>query len=163
MKILATILISAFLATSSVAFAERTPFTATVEPDSFAVGSWTAGDHMGAAARYEEQARVLQAEARGMEQIENQILPYLEVKAIEQAGVGKLIDRRLKESEEYMKLANWHHEEAMRMFAAKEANIPAEMPSQKSVTTGVSQTSHSPAKQSYMKYDWIEEEALWGW
>ena len=163
MRILTTILASTFLMTSSVVFAEPTSFKATVESGTSALGSWTAGDHMGAAARYEEEARLLQAEARGIEQVENQILPYLEVEAIEQAGVGIRIDRRLKEAEEYMKLANWHHEEGMRLFAAKEASMPAAGPSQKSVTTGVSQTSNSPAKKPYLKFDWIEEETLSGW
>ncbi len=163
MKIASTILIAVFLGSGSIAQADTLSLPGTFDSKATAAETWTAGDHMGAAKHYEEEARLLRAEARGMEHIEMKILPFLEVEAIKEAGVQKVIDRRLKEAEENEKLAKWHQKEAINMLQMVETNMPAVMDSHKTVTTGVSQTSHSGSNQSYMKYDWIEEEAILGW
>lgn len=163
MKITTTIIVSLFLIGSSIAYADTHSFTNSLETDGTSLEAWTAGDHLGAAHRYEEEARLLEAEARGMEHVEMKILPYLEVEAIKEAGVQKLIDRRLKEVEENKKLASWHHEKALQMLAVKEASLPATTHSQKAVTTGASERSNTPEDKSYMKYDWIEEQAILGW
>ena len=128
----------------------------TIQSPSSAFADWTAGDHMGAAKRYEEEARLLQAEARGMEAAENRILPYLEVEAVEMSGLPKIIDRRMKESEEKMKLASWHHQEAMRLIALREASEGPKT-SVKGVGTSVK------SKDTYMKYEWLQDEDVLGW
>ena len=164
MKITTTLCIGIFLIGNSMSHAGEThSFTSMMESGAHTLKSWTAGDHLGASKRYEEDARLLQAEARGMEHVEMKILPFLEVDAIKEAGVQQLIDRRLKEADENMKLANWHHKEAMQLLAGKEASLPAATHSQKAMATGVSQISNSSSGQSYLKYDWIEEEAILGW
>ncbi len=162
MKIVTTIFVSLFLVGSSVGYADTHSSKNTIEMGVTALESWTAGDHQGAAKRYEEEARLLQAEARGMEHVEMRILPFLEVEAIKEAGVQKLINRRLKEAEDNMKLANWHRNEGMQLLAEKEARIPA-VHTQNSAKAGVSQSSTGYTGQSYMKYDWIVEEAILGW
>lgn len=163
MKIAATIFVGIFLVGSSVGYAETHSFPKPIESGATALEFWTAGDHLGAAKRYEEEARLLVAEARGMESVETKILPFLEVEAIKEAGVQKLIDRRLKGAEENMKLASWHRNEGMQLLAEKEASLPAATHSQKAVTTDVSETSDAYTGQSYMKFDWMEEEAIMGW
>ena len=163
MKITTTLIVGLFLTGSSLVYADTHSLDRTVESGSTALEAWTAGDHLGAAKRYEEEARLLQAEARGMEHVEMKILPYLEVEAIKEAGVHKLIDRRLKEAEENTKLAKWHHKEAIQLLGHREANSTAATHSQKAVTTGASQVSDSHSGQSYLKYDWMEEEAILGW
>jgi len=162
MKITATICISLFLFGSSVGYAETHSSTKAIDMSVAALESWSVGDHLGAAKRYEEESRLLQAEARGMETVELKILPFLEVDAIKEAGVQNLIHRRQKEAAENMKLANWHHKEAMQLLAAKEASLLG-VRSQESVATGVSQTSTVPSGRSYLKYDWMEEQDLLGW
>lgn len=159
MKIFTTTLISLCLLGSPVSFAERNSFKTIMESSPTALESWTAGDHLGAAKRYEEEARLLQAEARGMETVETKILPFLQVEAINEAGVQKLIDRRLKEAEENMKLASWHHKEGLQLLAKKEASLSGASPSHKAVTTGVSHSKSSPVKpSSYELYDWMADE-----
>ena len=162
MKILTTTLISLCLLGSSVSFAGMDPSKTMMEFSPIPLESWTAGDHFGAARHYKEEARLLQSEARGMETVETKILPFLQVEAIKEAGVQKLIGRRLKEAEENMKLANWHRSEGMQLLAEKEARMPA-VDSHKPAKTGARQTSSTPVQQSYMKYDWIAEEAILGW
>ena len=130
---------------------------------SHAMDNWTAGDHLGAASRYEEEARLLQAEARGMEHVEVKILPYLEVEAIKEVGIQSLIDRRLKEAEANREMASWHHKEALQLIQVAESTEIETTSSSQVVPTGVSHSSQSPQKKSYMKYDWIEEEAILGW
>ena len=162
MKVTAIIFIGLFLIGSSVGYAETHSSTKTIPMGVPPLEFWSAGDHLGAAKRYEEEARLLRSEARGMEYVEMRILPFLEVEAIKEAGVQKLIDRRLKEAEENMKLASWHRNEGIQLLAEKEASMPA-VHSQKPAKTGVSQTPAVYTGQSYMKYDWITEEALLGW
>ncbi len=162
MKIAMTTLFSLCLLGSSVGFAETQSFQSRFESTESALASWTAGDHFGAAKRYEEEARLLQAEARGMESVEKKILPFLQVEAIKEAGVQKLIDRRLKEAEENMKLSSWHHSEGMQVLAAKEANLtPANHPTTGGMTD-VTHTTSSPVDQSYELYDWMEDELEFG-
>ncbi len=139
MKITATIFVGIFLVGSSVWYAETHSFTKTIESGATALESWIAGDHLGAAKRYEGEARLLEAEVRGMEQVEMKVLPFLEVEAITEAGVQKLIDRRRKEGEKNMKLATCHHQAAMQSLAEKEANLLATH-SQKAVMTGICET-----------------------
>jgi hypothetical protein len=162
MKITATICISLFLFGSSVGYAETHSSTKAIDMSVATLESWTIGDHLGAAKRYEEESRLLQAEARGMETVEMKILPFLEVDAIKEAGVQNLINRRHKEADENMKLAAWHHKEAMQLLAAKEAHGPT-MTSQGSFKTEVPTTNGGTKKASYQKYDWIAEEAILGW
>ena len=163
MKILTTFLVGCFLMGSSVVYAETHFYQHVPQSGVVSLASWTVGDHLGAAKRYEEDARLLRAEARGMEHVEMKILPYLEVEAIKEAGVQNLIDRRLKEAEENMKMASWHQKEAMQLISVAEANQTGTTPSHQTVPTEVSHTSSSSAQKSYMKYDWIEEEAILGW
>ncbi len=165
MKIATTLCIGIFLMTGPLAYADQNPsISRMMGPGSETVKSWTAGDHLGAAKRYEEDARLLQAEARGMEHVEMKILPFLEVEAIKEAGVQKLIDRRLKEAEENMQLANWHHKEAFQMLAKKEASMPMATHPLKAINTGGrEENSHAVDGQSHLKYGWIEEEAILGW
>ena len=147
---LTTLLLSAlFLISSSAVFAQTMGTSGPLGADSSMFDGWTAGDHMGAAKRYEEDARLLQAEARGMEAAEGKILPYLEVEAIQAAGLNRLIDRRVKESEEMNKLAMWHRKEAMRLIGEKEA----------AQGTDISATPKNP----YIKFEWLDEEHLHGW
>lgn len=162
MKVTATIFASIFLFGSSVGYAETDSSTKTIEMGVSSLATWSAGDHLGAARRYEEEARLLQAEARGMEHVEIKILPFLEVEAIKEVGVQNLIDRRLKEAEESMRLANWHHQEAMLLLGAMEFRVPV-MASQNGSTSGQSQTSKPSTGRSYKKYDWIEEQEIMGW
>ena len=93
-----------------------------------------------------------------MESVETKILPFLQVEAIKEAGVQKLIDRRLKEAEENMKLASLHHNEGMRALADKEAGLaPANHP-QSGEMTDVTHTTGSSGNTSYQLYDWMEDE-----
>ncbi len=163
MKRITLFIVCIFLVGSSVGHAETNFIKGTMITDTKEYGSWTASDHMGAVKRFEEESRLLQAEARGMENIETLILPYLQVKAVDQAGVNKLIDRRLKEADEMMKLAKWHHQEALVSLRKTEASMPGHVPSQKAITTGTDQSSRHPAHKSFMRSDWMEEEDLWGW
>lgn len=162
MKIAATTLISLCLLGSSIGFAETQPFNAMMKTNAIALESWTAGDHLGTAKRYEEEARLLQAEVRGMESVETKILPFLQVEVIKEAGVQTLIERRLKEAEENMKLASWHHNEGMQLLATKEAGLtPAPLP-QGSGSTGVTHSPDSSEDRSYELYDWMEDELEFG-
>ena len=163
MKILSTLLVSLFLMSSSLVYAETNSFQHFPKPGATTLENWTAGDHLGAAQRYEEESRLLQAEARGMEHVEMKILPYLEVEALKEAGIQNLIDRRLKEADENMKMANWHHKEALQLIEVAEAKQLKETSSHMVVPTGMSQVSQPYGQKSYMKYDWIEEEAILGW
>lgn len=140
MKITATIFVGIFLVGSSVWYAETHSFTKTIESGATAWESWIAGDHLGAAKRYEGEARLLEAEVRGMEQVEMKVLPFLEVEAITEAGVQKLIDRRRKEAEENMKLATCHHQAANQLLGGKEGSLPVATHSQKAMTTGIKET-----------------------
>ena len=156
MRIKAIIFAAIFFVGSSVSYAETMTFKGQVEPVTKAFESWTGGDHMGAAKRYEEEARLLEAEARGMEMFESKILPYLEVEAMKEAGVGQIIDRRMKEADEKRRLAKWHHNEALELYGAREAAMPHH-----ETVQGVTQTSSG--KKSYLKFDWIQNEDLEGW
>lgn len=163
MKRISLLIVCLFLLGSSVGHAQTNFLSGTIVLESTEFASWTASDHMGAAKRFEEESRILRAEARGMENIETLILPYLQVKAVDQAGVNKLIDRRLKEADERMKLAKWHHQEALISINRVEAKMQGPVPSQKPITTGTDQSSQHTPHQSFMKSDWMEEEDLWGW
>ena len=156
MNIKTIVFAAIFLVGSSVTYAETMTFNGQAEPVTKAFESWTGGDHMGAAKRYEEEARLLEAEARGMEMVESKILPYLEVDAMKEAGVGQIIERRMKEADEKRRLAKWHHNEALELYGDKEAAMPIHESVQ-----GVTQTS--TGKKSYLKFDWIEYEDLEGW
>ena len=156
MKITTIFFTAIFFMGSSIVYADTMRTVDSVQSPSTAFSSWTAGDHMGAAKRYEEEARMLQAEARGMEAAENRILPYLEVEAVEMSGLPKIKERRIKESEEKMKLASWHHQEAMRLIAMREA---AE--SSKTSVQGVGTSVNK--KDPYVKYEWIQDEDVFGW
>lgn len=163
MKITTIVLAGIFLVGASTVQAENLTLAGAFEPGSAGLQTWTAGDHWGAAKRYEEEARMLRAEARGMEYVETKILPFLEVQAIQEAGIPKAIDRRLKEAAEIMSFSKWHEKEAMRLFAAREASTPTVVPSKKAVPTGMGHSGKSVHDSSYLKYDWMEEEDLWGW
>ena len=129
-----------------------------MKTNAVAFESWTAGDHLGTAKRYEEEARLLRAEVRGMESVETKILPFLQVEAIQEAGVQKLIDRRLKEAEENMKLASWHHSEGLRVLADKEAGLAPTSHAQGDGMTDFTNTTSSSENSSYELYDWMEDE-----
>lgn len=163
MKRITLFIVCMFLVGSSVGHAETNFIKGTMITDTNVYGSWTASDHMGAAKRFEEESRLLQAEARGMENIETLILPYLQVKAVDQAGVNTLIDRRHKEADEMMKLAKWHHQEALHALNKTKASMPVAGPSPKTITTGSDQTARHPAHESYIRSNWMEAEDLWGW
>ena len=156
MKIITIILTGIFLIGSTAVYADSTRSGDVVQSSSSVFETWTAGDHMGAAKRYEEEARLLQAEARGMESAEARILPYLEVEAVQQSGIPTLVDRRIKESEEKMKLASWHHQEALRLIADREASDAVTQPIQ---DVGTSESTKDP----YVKYDWLQDEHILGW
>ena len=156
MKITPLVLAAFFVLGSSAVYADTMKSMGSVQSTSTTFANWTAGDHMGAAKRYEEESRLLQAEARGMETAEARILPYLEVEAVQMSGITKLIDRRIKESEEKMTLASWHHQEAMRLIAIREASEGTKKPVQ-GVGTSVGK------KDPYIKYDWLQDEDLAGW
>ena len=156
MRIFTIIFTSLFLLSGAALHADSMRSSDVVYSPSSAFDTWTAGDHMGAAKRYEEEARLLQAEARGMESAEARILPYLEVQAVQQSGISKLVDRRIKESEEKMKLASWHHQEALRLIAMREASESAQPPIK---DVGQSGTKKDP----YVKYDWLQDEHILGW
>ncbi len=162
MKVAVTTFISLCLLGSSVGFAETQPFNAMMKTNTVALESWTAGDHLGAAKRYEEEARLLQAEARGMESVETKILPFLQVEAIKEAGVRKLIDRRLKEAEENMKLANWHHNEGLRVLTVKESSITSVEHPKSGGRTGVTDSTNSSESSTYELYDWMDDELEFG-
>ena len=156
MRIHALIFAAIFILGSSVSYAESVTFVGNVGQDHKAFKSWTGGDHMGAAKRYEEESRLLEAEARGMEMVESKLLPYLEVEAMKEAGVGQIIERRMKEAEEKKMLAKWHHNTALEMYGAREAASPSN-DSMKSLT------GSSTGQKSYKKFNWIENEDLEGW
>ncbi len=162
MKVIATTFISLCLLGSSVGFAETQPFNALMHSNAMAMESWTAGDHLGTAKRYEEEARLLQAEVRGMENVERKILPFLAVEAIKEAGVQTIIDRRLKEADENLKLAGWHHNKGMQMLAAKEAGLNSTNRIQTGGRTDVSHPTSSSENSSYQLYDWMEDELEFG-
>ena len=156
MRIKAIIFASIFFVGSSVGYAETMTFKGQVGPFTNAFETWTGGDHMGAAKRYEEEARLLEAEARGMEMVESKILPYLEVEAMKEAGVSNIIDRRMKEANEKRQLAKWHHNTALEIYGAREAASP-------SSDSVKSLTGSSSGTKSYKKFNWIENEDLEGW
>ena len=156
MRIKSIVFAAIFFVGSSVGYAETMTFKGEVGSGTNAFESWTGGDHMGAAKRYEEAARLLEAEARGMEMVESKILPYLEVDAMKEAGVGQIIERRMKEAQEKRVLAKWHHNTALELFSAREAAMPTHEKVQ-----GVTQTT--TGKKSYLKYDWMLHEDLEGW
>ena len=163
MKIPAFLLAGIFLVGISVGHADTMSLKSPIGQNIPTMNQWSAGDHWGTAKRYEEEARLLRAEARGMELVETKILPFLEVGAIKEAGIPKIIDRRLKEADEMMNFAKWHEKEALRLFAAREATTPTIVPSKKAVTTGMPHSGTPTHDSSYLKFDWMEEEDLWGW
>ena len=156
MRINAIVFATIFFLSSSVGYAETMSFKGEVGPGTKAFNSWTGGDHMGAAKRYEEESRLLEAEARGMEMAESKILPYLEVEAMKEAGVGQIIDRRLKEADEKRQLAKWHHNTALELYGAREVTMPTQ-------DTGQGVIQPSKGEKSYLKYDWMDLEDLEGW
>lgn len=76
---------------------------------------WTAGDHLEAASRYEEEVRRLRAEVQEIELAIGSLLPYHEVDSIRRTGIIRLLAQKEREVEIKTAFAEFHRQSGMNL------------------------------------------------
>lgn len=116
---------------------------------------WTPGDHLDAAKRYEEEARLLVLEVRCMKLIENPLRPNREIETMKRADIFELIPRNEQEAQEKNALASIHQKVGLTLMVEKEKALAAlDHPD---ATEG-----SAPQPNPYLNFQWIKDQAILG-